>query len=198
MKKETIFSISMLFAIVSCASLQTTNIVPAIDQDATIFPKTGAVVSTKNGIVVLAVPLNDVKEVDAFGVIIVNETRNWVSFYKNKCVLLDPNGSTFPPLSKSEENFHLGRGFKPKMPPQFKMELFSWRHGIIGRGSIPAMPLEDLQKTLVMPGSKRQFFLYFKKRSARSSRLTLIIPNVYNEVSDEKTTFAFKFDVQKG
>ncbi len=198
MKKETIFSIFTLFMIVGCASFQTRTIVPAIDQGATIFPKTGAVASTKSGLVVLSVPLNDVKEVDAFGVIIVNETQNWVSFYKNKCVLLDQNGSTFNPLSKSEEHFHLGKRFKPKMPPEFKMELFSWRHGIVGRGSIPGMPLEDLQKTLVMPGSKRQFFLYFKKRSVQSSRLTLIIPNVYNEVSDEKTTFAFKFDVQKG
>ena len=198
MKKKIILSMFTLFIIVGCASFQTRKIIPAIDQGATIFPKTGAVVSTKSGLVVLAVPLNDVKEVDAFGAIIVNETSNWVSFYKNKCVLLDSSGSTFNPLSKSEEHFHLGRNFKPKMPPEFKMELFAWRHGIIGRGSIPAMPLEDLQKTLVMPGSKRQFFLYFKKRSVESSRLTLIIPNVYNEVSDEKTTFAFKFDVQKG
>ncbi|MBM3235480.1 hypothetical protein FJZ31_04210 [Candidatus Poribacteria bacterium] len=198
MKKETIFSIFILFMLIGCASLRTTKIIPAIDQDATIFPKTGAVASTKNGIVVLAVPLNDVKEVDALGVIVVNETSNWLSFYKNKCVLLDQNGSTFNPLSKSEENFHLGKNFKPQLPPEFKMELFSWRHGIVGRGSIQGMPLEDLQKTLVMPGSKRQFFLYFKKRSVQSSRLTLIIPNIYNEVSDEKTTFAFKFEVQKG
>ena len=198
MKKEILFSIFILFMIIGCASLQTTKIIPTIDQDATIFPKTDSVASIKSGLVVLAVPLNNVKEVDAFGIIIVNETSNWVSFYKNKCVLLDQNGLTFNPLSKSEELFHLGKDFKPQMPPEFKMELFSWRHGIVGQGSIPAMPLEDLQKTLVMPGSKRQFYLYFKKRSIKSSRLTLIIPNVYNEVSDEKTTFAFKFEVQKG
>ena len=198
MKKGIAFLILAQLLIIGCASLQTHKILPAIDQDATIFPQTGAVASLKSGLVVLAVPLNDVSAVDAFGIIIVNETSNWVSLYKNKCVLLDQDGSTFNPLSKSEENFHLGKSFKPKLPPEFKMELFAWRHGIVGRGSIQGMPLEDIQKTLVMPGSKRQFFLYFKKRSVKSSRLTLIIPNVYNEVTDEKNTFAFKFEVHKG
>ncbi|MBC8461297.1 MAG: hypothetical protein H8D67_25260 [Deltaproteobacteria bacterium] len=197
MKTVILFSLT-LFIIVGCASLQGTQIVPIIDQGATIFPQTMAVASLKNGLVVLAVPLNDVKEVDAFGIIIVNETQNWVSFYKNKCVLLDRSGSTYKPLSRSEETFHLGKNFKPQMPPEFPIEIFSWRHGILGRGNLPSMSLDDEQKTLVTPGGKRQFFLYFRKRSIDSSRLTLIIPNVYNEVSDEKATFAFKFEVQKG
>ena len=46
-------------------------IVPVFDPDAYIMPQTGTVGYLRNGIKAMAVPLNDVKAVDAFGIFIL-------------------------------------------------------------------------------------------------------------------------------
>ena len=198
MKKIIVPLIFILFATVNCGSFRTVKIVPVADPKVNIFPRTNSVGIVKDGIIVLAVPLNDVKEVDAFGIIIVNDTNHWIHFYKNKCVLYDRSGTSVKPIPESQKNLYLSKGFKPKLPLGFKEDTFNWKHGSAWVGDTGGIPLNDIEKTQIMPKLKRQFFLYFRKRSVDSSRLTLIIPNVYNETEGKKTTFAFKFEVQKG
>jgi len=198
MKKITILLIFILFTTVNCGGFKSVKLVPVTDPKVNIFPRTNSVGIVKDGIIVLAVPLNDVKEVDAFAIIIVNDTGHWIHLYKNKCVLLDQSGSFSKPIPKSQESLYLSKGFKPKLPLGFKEDVFNWKHGAVWVGDVGGLPLNDIEKTQVMPKMKQQFFLYFRKRSISSSRLTLIIPNVYNETEGKKTTFAFKFEVQKG
>ena len=61
-------------------TFQPEMIVPVFDPDAHIMPQTGTVGYVKNGVKAMAVPLNDVKAVDAFGIFIFNGTDHWISF----------------------------------------------------------------------------------------------------------------------
>ena len=198
MKKIIIPLILILLTTINCGCFKTIKIVPVVDPKAQIFPRTDAVGIIKDGIIAITVPLNDVKEVDAFGVIIVNNTDHMIHFEKNNCVLLDQSGESSNPIPKSQENLYLNKNFKPKMPLNFKEDLFNWKHGSLWVGNSGGLPFNDIEKTQIMPKLKRQFFLYFRKRSVNSSGLTLIIPNVYNEMEGKKTSFLFKFEVQRG
>ena len=80
-------------------------IVPVFDPDAYIMPQTGTVGYVKNGIKAMAVPLNDVKAVDAFGIFIYNGTDHWISFKKKDCQMLDGTMNVTKPIDKSQESF---------------------------------------------------------------------------------------------
>ena len=85
MKKYTqlgteIIAFLLLATTLGCSALQPVQIVPQFDAEAVILPQTGTVIYEKDGITAMAVPLNDVKAVDAFGILIFNRTSNWVSF----------------------------------------------------------------------------------------------------------------------
>ncbi len=190
--------IFILFTTVNCGSFKTVKLVPVVDPKVNIFPRTNSIGIVKDGIIALAVPLNDVKEVDAFCIIVVNDTNHWIHLYKNKCLLLDQSGSSSKPIPKSQESLYLKKGFKPKLPLGFREEMFNWKRGAVWVGDAGGIPLNDIEKTQIMPKMKQQFFLYFRKRSVSASTLMLIIPNVYNEMEAKKTSFAFKFEVQKG
>lgn len=193
-----IFAPLLLLLLVSCSAFETTKIVPLTQPDTVLLYESNSLAASKDGISILAVPLNDVKEVDAFGVIIVNQTNHWISFYKKGCVLLDQSGGHAKPLEKSQLNVYLNKNFEPKMPLSLNSEVFRWRRDIILKGDIGPIPVEDINKTSVLAGKKSQFYLYFKKQSLSSPLLTLIIPNITNESSGEKTTFTFRFEVKKG
>jgi len=197
MKKIIILLIFVIFTTINCGSFKTIKIVPVVGPEVQIFPRTDAAGIVKDGLIAIVVPLNDVKEVDAFGVIIVNNTDHMIHFKKNKCVLLDQGGSSSNPIPKKQESLYLNKNFKPKLPLTFKEDIFNWKHGSVWVGDSGGIPLNDVEKTQILPKLKRQFFLYFRKRSVSASRLTLIIPNVYNEMEGKKTTFLFKFEVQK-
>ena len=88
MKKHILLNLQLL-AIISIANLgcatlqnafQTERIVPVFDPAATILPRSGTVAYVKNGITAMAIPLNDVKAVDAFGIIVFNSTDHWDLF----------------------------------------------------------------------------------------------------------------------
>ena len=57
-------------------TFQPEMIVPVFDPDAHIMPQTGTIGYVKNGVKAMAVPLNDVKAVDAFGIFIFNVLRS--------------------------------------------------------------------------------------------------------------------------
>lgn len=187
----------LLAVIPGCSALQPVQIVPQFDAEASILPQTGTVIYEKNGITAMAVPLNDVKAVDAFGILMFNRTGNWVSFKRKDCQLLDQAGNVTKPIDRSQESFFLGKNFKPKLPPEFKMELFRHDRTLRARGDSIALPREDIERTTIMPNHRTQFFLYFRKRSIKSSSLRVIVPKVRNDLEDTESTFVFKFEVRK-
>ena len=181
-----------------CSALQPVQIVPQFDAEAVILPQTGTVIYEKNGITAMAVPLNDVKAVDAFGILMFNRTGNWISFKRKDCQLLDQAGNITKPIDKSQESFFLGKNFKPKLPPEFAAEVFRHDRALRTHGSSVALPREDIERTTIMPNHRTQFFLYFRKRSIKSTNLRVIVPRVSNDFEDTESTFVFKFEVRKG
>ena len=181
-----------------CSALQPVQIVPQFDAEAVILPQTGTVIYEKNGITAMAVPLNDVKAVDAFGILMFNRTDNWISFKRKDCQLLDQAGNITKPIDKSQESFFLGKNFKPKLPPEFAAEVFRHDRALRTQGSSVALPREDIERTTIMPNHRTQFFLYFRKRSIKSTNLRVIVPRVSNDFEDTESTFVFKFEVRKG
>ncbi len=173
-------------------------IVPVFDPDATIMPRTGTVIYVKNGIVAMAVPLNDEKNVDAFAILLHNKTAHWISFKKNECRMLDQAKNIIKPLDKSQESFYFKKNYKPKLPPEFAADVFRWDKTIRVQGDAAALPTADSEKTTVMPMRQATFYLYFRKRSTKSKNLRIIIPGVTSEFNDQQTTFVFKFRVQRG
>lgn len=192
-------------ALVGCAKVpdfikdtfQPEVIVPVFDPDATIMPRTGSIGYVRNGVKAMAVPLNDVKAVDAFGIFIYNGTNHWLSFKKKECQMLDGTGKVTKPIDKSQESFYLKKNFRPKLPPEFASEVFRWDKAIRIQGDPAILPREDVEKTTVMPRQYARFFLYFPKRSIRYSNLRIIVPKVTSEFNEQQTTFVFKFKVQR-
>ena len=205
MKKQIPLSLQLftvLFLVnLGCSTLQTAfqteRIVPVFDPEATILPRSGTVAYIKNGITAMAVPLNDVKAVDAYGIIVFNSTDHWISLRQKDCSMLDQSGKVFKPIHRSQHTFYLGKNFTPKMPPEFR-EDFRENRVLRSMGDLVPLPTEDIEKTTIMPRRRVRFFLYFHKRSAESSNLRIIVPKVHSEFTDTETTFVFKFEVQKG
>ena len=179
-------------------TFQPEMIVPVFDPDANILPQTGAVGYVKNGVKAIALPLNNVKAVDAFAIFIYNGTDHWISFKKKDCQMLDGTGNVTRPIDKSQESFYLKKNFRPELPPEFAAELFRWDKSIRIQGDPAILPRADIEKTTVMPRQHTRFFLYFRKRSISYSSLRIIIPRVTSDFNDQQTTFVFKFKVQRG
>lgn len=195
----------LITSIVGCGSIRNfTNdlirperIVPVFDPDATIMPQSGTVIYEKNGIVVMVVPLHDIKNVDAFGVLIHNRTGHWISFEKEKFWMQDQAGNIVKQLSKAQEAFHIKKNDKPQFPPEFAAEVFRWDRTISIQGDHAVLPSEDLKKTNVMPKRTLRFPIYFPKRSLKSKNLRIVIPGVTSEFNEQQTTFTFRFRVQR-
>ena len=158
--------------------------------------RSGSAVYVKNGITAIAVPLNNVKEVDAFGIIVFNSTDHWISLRQEDCSMLDQSGKVHKPIHRSQHTFYLGKNFTPKMPPEFR-EDFRENRVLRSMGDLVALPTEDIKKTTIMPRRRVRFFLYFHKRSVESSNFRIIVPKVHSEFTDTETTFVFKFEVQR-
>ena len=208
MKKQIPLNLQLLFilllASLGCSTLQNTfetafqteRIVPVFDPEATILMRSGSAVYVKNGITAIAVPLNNVKEVDAFGIIVFNSTDHWISLRQEDCSMLDQSGKVHKPIHRSQHTFYLGNNFTPKMPPEFR-EDFRDNRVLRSMGDLVALPTEDIKTTTIMPRRRVRFFLYFHKRSVESSNFRIIVPKVHSEFTDTETTFVFKFEVQK-
>ncbi len=179
-------------------TFQPEMIVPVFDPDAVIMPQTGTVVYVKNGVTAMALPLNNVKAVDAFAIFIYNGTDYWISFKKKDCQMLDGTGNVTKPIDKSQESFYLKKNFTPELPPEFAAEIFRWDKTIRIQGDPAILPREDIEKTTVMPRQHTRFFLYFRKRSINYSSLRIIVPRVTSDFNEQQTTFVFRFKVQRG
>ena len=179
-------------------TFQPEMIVPVFDPDAVIMPQTGTIVYVKNGVTAMALPLNNVKAVDAFAIFIYNGTDYWISFKKKDCQMLDGTGNVTKPIDKSQESFYLKKNFRPELPPEFAAEIFRWDKTIRIQGDPAILPREDIEKTTVMPRQHTRFFLYFRKRSITYSSLRIIVPRVTSDFNDQQTTFVFRFKVQRG
>ncbi len=169
--------------------------VPVFDPDATITPQSGAVIYEKNGIVAIAVPLNDVKNIDAFAILIYNKTNHWISYKKEDCQMLDQSGNITKQIDKSQESFYVKK--KPKLPPEFAADVFRYDKTIRVQGDHAVLPTEDFKKTNIMPKQKSIFRVYFPKRSSKSNNLRIIVPGVTSEFNNQQSTFVFKFRVQR-
>ena len=178
--------------------LRPERIVPVFDPNATITPQTGTVIYRKNGIVAMAVPIHDVKNLDAFAVLIYNDNAQWISFEQENCQMLDQSGNIIKQIDRSQRSFYLKRNYKPKLPPEFAADVFRYDKTIRVQGDHAVLPTEDFKKTNVMPKTKSLFFIYFPKRSTKSNNLRVIVPRVTSEFQQQQTTFVFKFRVQRG
>ncbi len=174
------------------------RIVPVFDPNATITPQTGTVIYEKNGIVAMAVPLHDVKNIDGFCILIHNRTDHWISLNRDNCQMLDQSGNFIKQIDKSQLSFYLSKNFKPKLPPEFAADVFRYDKTIRVQGDAAILPTEDLKKTNIMPKNFTKFFIYFPKRSSKSTNLRIIVPGVKSEFNDQQTTFVFKFKLQRG
>ena len=169
--------------------------VPVFDPDATITPQSGAVIYEKNGIVAIAVPLNDVKNIDAFAILLYNKTNHWISYKKENCQMLDQSGNITKQIDKSQESFYVKK--KPKLPPEFAADVFRYDKTIRVQGDHAVLPTEDFKKTNIMPRQESIFRVYFPKRSSKSNNLRIIVPGVTSEFNNQQSTFVFKFRVQR-
>ena len=206
--KQTVYIIILFMlttSIVGCNKLQNVandmirpeRIVPVFDPDATITPQSGTVIYEQNGIVVMVVPLHDIKNVDAFGVLIHNRTSHWISFEKEKFWMQDQAGNIVKQLSKAQKAFHIKKNDKPKFPPEFAADVFRWDRTISIQGDHAVLPTEDLKKTNVMPRKTLRFPIYFPRRSLKSKNLRIVIPGITSEFNEQQTTFTFRFRVQR-
>merc|ERR1712000_354837 len=141
-----------------CSAFETTRIEPVFDPEASLLPRSSTIAYVKNGIVALAVPLNDVKAADAFAIIIYNGTDHFISLRQKDCWMLDGTSGQTKPIHRSMYTATLGKNYKPTLPPEFKSEVFRWNRSIHIYGDTAALPTEDIEKTRIMPKQKSQFF----------------------------------------
>lgn len=172
---------------------------PIPDENSTFFNKSKGLATLKQGVAVVVAPMNDVKEADAFYIVVFNKSGQWVSFDRNEIRLLDQFGNSFKPMTRQEQNFVLGSRFQPQPPFGIVGDVFRWDRtlNIQGDWVTPLKP-EEIVRTSVMHGGKAPFFVFFRRRSGKSPRLTLIFPDVELGSSREKLTFVFRFEVQRG
>jgi hypothetical protein len=202
-KLWAILLVSALFA--GCGALNATrNIIPVPDESMTVLKRTKGVALEKNNIVVAVVPLPDVKELDGFGIVIVNETPNWLSINRGECMLIQDGKITYP-IDNKKALSRLGAGYKPKMPGELSADFYEWRRNIntiiSSRSSNTNTKMVDVEiiedKTIsIITGSKETIYLYFSNQGNKAP-MQIILPNIFNEATKEKTSFSFKFEITK-
>jgi len=193
-KLWAIFLVSIF--IVGCGGFRSTrNIVPLPNEEMTILKLSNGVAMTKNRISVAIAPIQDVKELDVFGVLIVNDTSNWISVKQEECMLV-LDGKAVYPMETKTALARLGTGYKAKMPTTFTADVFEWRKDINNRSSRSSKVVDEDKKVSIVTGSKDTIYLYFSTQGSNAP-MQLIIPNVYNETTKERTSFSFKFEIQK-
>jgi len=190
-----ILFISILIA--GCGALNAArNINPVQDENVTVLKRTKGAAMEKNNITVIVVPLQDVKELDGFGIMIVNKTPNWISIRKEECMLVQ-DGKVIYPIEHEKAMARLGAGYKPKMPNELNADIYEWKKEINTMKSRTNTKVVDEDKKIsIITGSKDTIYLYFNTQG-NTSPMQIIIPNIFNEATKEKTSFSFRFEVTK-
>lgn len=186
----------VLVILAGCSGMRATrNILPVADQDVAILPRARGIAATKDDISVVVAPLQDVKELDGFGILIINESPNWISFKKEDFVLIQSGEARYP-MSDAQVSSRLGSGYRPTMPGDLNIDIFEWRRDVNLIDSREHRIMDQDKKLSIMSGTKDKIFVYFKTRDD-SAPIQLIIPNIHNEAKNQRTRFSFKFSIEK-
>jgi hypothetical protein len=199
MKTRIALSIALFAAAFGCGGVHRGHLFPVPDENSTFFNKSKGIAVLKQGVAVVVAPMNDVKEADAFYIVVFNKSGQWASFDRNEIRLLDQFGNSYKPMTRQEQNFVLGARFQPQPPFGIAGDVFRWDRTLNTQGDwVSPLNPEEVIKTSVMHGGKSPLFVFFRRQSGKSSRLTLVLPNVELGSSLEKLTYVFRFEVQKG
>jgi phage-related protein len=191
------FWVALLIVLAGCGGLYATrDILPVAGPDVTILPRARGVAATKDNISIVVVPLQDVKELDGFGILIVNESSHWISFKKEDFMLIPEGGEARHPVSDSQVYARLGAGYKPSMPNGLNVDIYEWRPNVNSRDSRGLQVVDKDEKLSIMGGTKEKIFLYFRTQEG-TAPMRFMIPNIYNEATKQRTLFSFKFAVEK-
>jgi hypothetical protein len=173
----------------------TRSIIPEPDQDLSILPRTNSVATNKNGISVVVVPLESIKELDAFGVVIANETSHWLSFKMDDFMLIQ-GGEARTPLSDTQVKSRLGGGYEPTMPEGINMDIFDWRRSLNSMKSNGLSIVDNEKNISIMGRAKEKLFVFFRTQDS-ALPMQFIIANIYNEATGQRTRFSFTFNIEK-
>jgi hypothetical protein len=198
--RALLWAIGLLsIAVAGCGSVHRGHLLPLPDEDTTFLKSARGVAVRKGGVAVVVAPINEVKEADAFYVVLFNQSGQWVNFRPSDVYMLDENMNRIEQLSRADRNFLLGARHVERPPAGIKADVFRWdrRLNVQGEWAAPLNP-DAVVRTSVMSGGKRPFFVYFRKRSTKSPRLMLVVPGVQLGTTMEEHTFQFRFEVQKG
>jgi hypothetical protein len=190
-----IWVIILAVLLFSCGLNTTRNILPLPDADVAMLPRSKGLATTINNISVVAVPLHSLKELDGFGIMIINETPNWLSFKREDCVLIQGGEARYP-LTDKQVSARLGSSNKPTMPEELKMDIFDWRRNINALYTRDLKIIDEEQKISIMTNTKETVFIYFKTTDS-TSPMQLIISNIFNESTKQRNRFSFKFNIEK-
>lgn len=190
-----------------CGAIRSTReLEPVPSIDSVILKRTKAIATTKDNISVIVVYLQETKELDGFGIMIVNETPNQISFTKEECMLVQ-GGKVLNPLSDSKAYARLGVGYKPKLPNELNADIYEWRKDINLKKSRQSKAVDSkvmdkdkdgdpIIKISLFPGTKETVYVFFNTQGNKAP-MQLIIPNIYNEATKQRTTFSFQFKVKE-
>lgn len=186
----------LVIVLAGCAGMRMTrNIVPVVGQDETELLMISGIAATQGGISIIVVPLENVKELDGFGLMIVNETTHWLSFKKEDFLLIQ-SGEARKPVSDTYVTSRLGGSYKPSMPNGLSTDIYQWRRKVNTMESHGLRIMDKDKSISVMSNSKEQIFVFFRTTDDKSP-MQLIIPNIYDEKTKERTRFSFRFTVEK-
>lgn len=189
--------ITILFILAGCGLNATRTILPVSEPDLTFLLRAKGIAAVKDKIAIAVVPLPDVKELDGFGILIANESKNWISFEKKDCVLIQ-GGEAQQPMTRSQVVSRLGGSYKARMPNDLSADIYRWRQGInlMRKRAREIDAIIEDKKISIMGGTKETIYFYFSTQG-NMAPMQLIIPNIYNEATGQRTRFSFKFSVEK-
>ncbi len=181
--------------LIGCGLNTTRNITPIPGPDIALLARTKGLAANKDDISVVVVPMQSVKELDAFGVMIINESSNWVSIKKEDCILIQGGEAKYP-LDDKQVTSRMGSSYKPSVPEGLVVDISDWRRSVNYLNSRDLEIVDENKKVSVMGGTKETIFLHYKT-SDNLSPMQLIISNIYNETTKQRTRFSFSFNVEK-
>lgn len=190
-----IWPIILATLLIGCGLNTTRNINPLPEPDVPLLPQSKGLAANKDNVSIVVVPMQSVKELDAFGVMIINESSNWISIRKEDCILIQGGEARYP-LDDKQINARMGSGYKPSMPEQLKVDVFYWRPSVNSLNSRDLKIIDEDKKISIMGGTKETIFLHYKTTDSIAP-MQLIIPSIYNETTKQRTRFSFSFNVEK-
>lgn len=190
------FWVIILAAILFGCGLSTTrNIIPIPGPDIGLLIRSKGLAANKDNISIVVVPMQSVNELDAFGVMIINESANWVSVKKEDCILIQGGEAKYP-LDDRQIASRMGSSYKSSMPETLVVDISDWRRSVNYLNNRDLEIVDKDKKISIMGGTKETIYLHYKT-SDNLSPMQLIISNIYNETTKQRTRFSFSFNVEK-